>query len=193
MVFIHGGEVGILTSRPFIPFRALEEPGRIAAADQGQISLSWPPAWITLRTIDRLSPDRDPGYRRAEMNTTLTLIDLAGAVALLIWGVHMVQTGVMRAFGPQLRRSLGYAFANRMKAFLAGLGVTAILQSSTATGLMVTTFAAGTSGLWPYGGGAVAVGFRDPKYGPVLPDVPDDDPHRTAPPEWAAQPPPNPM
>ena len=77
------------------------------------------------------------------MNTTLTLIDLAGAVALLIWGVHMVQTGVTRAFGPQLRRSLGYAFANRMKAFLAGLGVTAILQSSTATGLMVTAFAAG--------------------------------------------------
>ena len=77
------------------------------------------------------------------MNTTLTLIDLAGALALLIWGVHMVQTGVTRAFGPQLRRSLGYAFANRMKAFLAGLGVTAILQSSTATGLMVTTFAAG--------------------------------------------------
>ena len=77
------------------------------------------------------------------MDTTLTLIDLAGAVALLIWGVHMVQTGVTRAFGPQLRRSLGYAFANRMKAFLAGLGVTAILQSSTATGSMVTTFAAG--------------------------------------------------
>jgi phosphate:Na+ symporter len=77
------------------------------------------------------------------MNTTLTLIDLAGAVALLIWGVHMVQTGVTRAFGPQLRRALGYAFANRLKAFLAGLGVTAILQSSTATGLMVTSFAAG--------------------------------------------------
>jgi phosphate:Na+ symporter len=77
------------------------------------------------------------------MNTTLTLIDLAGAVALLIWGVHMVQTGVTRAFGPQLRRALGYPFANRPKAFLAGLGVTAILQSSTATGLMVTAFAAG--------------------------------------------------
>jgi Na+/phosphate symporter len=77
------------------------------------------------------------------MNTTLTLMDLAGAVALLIWGVHMVQTGVTRAFGPQLRRALGYAFANRLKAFLAGLGVTAMLQSSTATGLMVTAFAAG--------------------------------------------------
>jgi phosphate:Na+ symporter len=77
------------------------------------------------------------------MNTTLTLMDLAGAIALLIWGVHMVQTGITRAFGPQLRRILGYALGNRFKAFLAGLGVTAILQSSTATGLMTTAFAAG--------------------------------------------------
>src|SRR5947208_3474664 len=77
------------------------------------------------------------------MNTTLTLMDLAGAVALLIWGVHMVQTGITRAYGPQLRRMLGYALGNRFKAFLAGVGVTSILQSSTATGLMVTAFAAG--------------------------------------------------
>src|SRR6266567_894663 len=77
------------------------------------------------------------------MNTTLTLMDLAGAVALLIWGVHMVQTGITRAYGPQLRRMLGYALGNRFKAFLAGLGVTAVFQSSTATGLMATSFAAG--------------------------------------------------
>src|SRR6201981_2535950 len=77
------------------------------------------------------------------MNTTLTLMDLAGAIALLTWGVHMVQTGITRAFGPQLRRALGYALSNRFKAFLAGLGVTSVLQSSTATGLMVTAFAAG--------------------------------------------------
>src|SRR3954469_19491680 len=77
------------------------------------------------------------------MGTTLTLVDLAGAVCLLIWGVHMVQTGVTRAFGPQLRRMLSYAVGNRFKAFLAGVGVTSILQSSTATGLMVTAFAAG--------------------------------------------------
>jgi phosphate:Na+ symporter len=77
------------------------------------------------------------------MSATLTLMDLAGAVALLIWGVHMVQTGITRAFGPQLRRILGYALGNRFKAFLAGVGVTSILQSSTATGLMVTAFAAG--------------------------------------------------
>src|SRR5438045_7178262 len=76
------------------------------------------------------------------MTTTLTLIDLAGAIALLMWGVHMVQTGVSRAFGPHLRRTLTFALGNRFKAFAAGLGVTAVLQSSTATGLMVTSFAA---------------------------------------------------
>jgi phosphate:Na+ symporter len=62
------------------------------------------------------------------MNTALTLIDLAGAVALLIWGVHMVQTGVNRAFGPHLRRALSYAFGNRLKAFAAGLGVTLVVK-----------------------------------------------------------------
>src|SRR5258708_31041403 len=79
----------------------------------------------------------------AEMNATLTLVDLAGSIALLIWGVHMVQTGITRAFGPQLRRMLSYALGNRFKAFAAGLGVTSVMQSSTATGLMVTSFTAG--------------------------------------------------
>jgi phosphate:Na+ symporter len=77
------------------------------------------------------------------MDATLTLIDLAGSIALLLWGVHMVQSGIQRAFGPNLRRVLGAALGSRVKAFLAGLGITAVLQSSTATGLMVTGFAAG--------------------------------------------------
>ncbi|MGH7031434.1 MAG: Na/Pi cotransporter family protein, partial [Stellaceae bacterium] len=77
------------------------------------------------------------------MNATLTLIYLAGSIALLLWGVHMVQSGVQRAFGPNLRRLLGTALGGRVNAFLAGLGITAVLQSSTATGLMVTGFAAG--------------------------------------------------
>jgi phosphate:Na+ symporter len=77
------------------------------------------------------------------MNATLTLVDLAGTIALLLWGVHMVQTGIQRAFGPNLRRILGRAFGDRFRAFLAGLGVTAVLQSSTATGLMAASFAAG--------------------------------------------------
>ncbi len=76
------------------------------------------------------------------MAGTLTLVDLAGAVALLLWGVHMVQTGIQRAYGPALRRVLAHAGAWRLPAFGAGLAVTAVLQSSTATGLMVSAFAA---------------------------------------------------
>ncbi|WP_158925550.1 Na/Pi cotransporter family protein [Acidisphaera sp. S103] len=77
------------------------------------------------------------------MDFSITLVNLAGSVALLLWGVHMVQTGVQRALGARLRGLLGIALRNRMQAFLAGIGVTALLQSSTATGLMVTGFAAG--------------------------------------------------
>lgn len=77
------------------------------------------------------------------MTFPLTLLDLAGSVALLLWGVHMVQTGVQRAFGARLRSFLGTALRNRVSAFFAGIAATAILQSSTATGLMVTGFAAG--------------------------------------------------
>src|SRR5580698_7289086 len=77
------------------------------------------------------------------MDFPLTLLKLAGSVALLLWAVHMVQSGVQRAFGAKLRSFLGTALRNRFKAFLAGVGVTALVQSSTATGLMVTGFAAG--------------------------------------------------
>ena len=52
----------------------------------------------------------------------------------------MVHTGLVRAFGAGLRRFLRVALANRVKAFIAGVGVTALLQSSTATALMVTSF-----------------------------------------------------
>jgi len=59
---------------------------------------------------------------------------------LLLWGLHMVQSGILRAFGPDLRRFLSRALENRLAAFAAGLGLTAVLQSSTATGLMAASF-----------------------------------------------------
>jgi phosphate:Na+ symporter len=73
---------------------------------------------------------------------SLVLLDLMGGVALLLWGLHMVRSGIMRAFGSGLRRFLGTALHNRFLALLAGIGVTALLQSSTATGLLMTSFAA---------------------------------------------------
>src|SRR4029078_11268132 len=71
---------------------------------------------------------------------TIVLLDLMGGVALLLWGLHMVQSGILRAFGPELRRILSQALQNRLAAFAAGLGLTALLQSSTATGLMAASF-----------------------------------------------------
>ena len=76
------------------------------------------------------------------MGSTVFL-DLIGGVALLLWGLHMVHSGVVRAFGAELRRILGVALRNRLRAFLAGALVTALLQSSTATGLMTASFVTG--------------------------------------------------
>jgi len=81
------------------------------------------------------------------MSGTLILLQLGGYVGLLLWGTHMVNTGVERGFGAELRLWLGRTLSHpggraRFYAFLAGLAVTAVLQSSTATGLMATSFAA---------------------------------------------------
>jgi phosphate:Na+ symporter len=54
----------------------------------------------------------------------------------------MVSTGVQRGFGPLLRRWLGRNLDDRFRSFFAGVGITAILQSSTATGLLATSFTA---------------------------------------------------
>jgi phosphate:Na+ symporter len=76
------------------------------------------------------------------MSGTLSLIELAGHVGLLLWGTHMVGTGVQRGFGNVLRRWLGRNLGGRFRAFFTGLGVTTLLQSSTATGLLATSFTA---------------------------------------------------
>jgi len=71
---------------------------------------------------------------------SLVLLDLMGGVALLLWGLHMVHSGILRAFGPDLRLLLARALSNRFTAFGAGLGLTALLQSSTATALITSSF-----------------------------------------------------
>jgi phosphate:Na+ symporter len=73
---------------------------------------------------------------------SIVLLDLIGGVALLLWGLHMVQSGILRAFGSDLRYLLSKALGNRFAAFAAGLGLTALLQSSTATGIMTASFVA---------------------------------------------------
>ncbi|MDC9825693.1 Na/Pi cotransporter family protein [Devosia sp. ZB163] len=76
------------------------------------------------------------------MESFVATLAIAGAIALLLWGAHMVQSGVQRAFGPRLRAVLTGTLRNRFAALLAGIGVTTLLQSSTATALMATNFTA---------------------------------------------------
>ncbi len=81
---------------------------------------------------------------------SVVLLDLMGGVALLLWGLHMVHSGILRAFGPDLRQLLARALSNRFTAFTAGIGLTALLQSSTATALITSSFTAeGLVGLVP--------------------------------------------
>ncbi|SHI26365.1 Na/Pi cotransporter family protein [Pollutimonas bauzanensis] len=77
------------------------------------------------------------------MKELFALLDFGGYIALLLWGVHMVQSGVQRAFGAALGVWMGHALGKRWRAFFTGLAITAAIQSSTATGLMITSFAAG--------------------------------------------------
>ncbi|RVG99422.1 Na/Pi cotransporter family protein [Sinorhizobium meliloti] len=69
------------------------------------------------------------------------MLDLIGAVGLLLWGLRLVKTGVIRSFGVRLRRWIGSGTRNRLLAFGMGLVATIALQSSTATALMTASFA----------------------------------------------------
>ncbi len=68
------------------------------------------------------------------------LLNLLAAIALLVWGTHIVRKGVLQLFGENLRLVLQRSFSNRVRAVLAGIGVTGLVQSSTATCLIVASF-----------------------------------------------------
>ena len=68
------------------------------------------------------------------------LLNLLAAIALLVWGTQMVRTGILRVFGANLRQFLARSVSNKLTAMLSGVGVTAIVQSSTATALIVSSF-----------------------------------------------------
>ncbi|WP_339529487.1 Na/Pi cotransporter family protein [Pseudomonas mucidolens] len=80
----------------------------------------------------------------------LTLLNLLSAVTLLIWGTHIVRTGILRVYGSNLRQVIGQNMAKRWLAFTAGILVTAMVQSSNATAMLVTSFVGqGLMGLTP--------------------------------------------
>ncbi|WP_447787791.1 Na/Pi cotransporter family protein [Pseudomonas farris] len=70
----------------------------------------------------------------------LTLLNLLSAVTLLIWGTHIVRTGILRVYGSNLRHVIAHNMSRRWLAFVAGIMVTAMVQSSNATAMLVTSF-----------------------------------------------------
>jgi len=75
------------------------------------------------------------------MSGTVVLLNLAGAVALLLWATRMVKTGVERAYGDALRDRLRATLSNPILAVLAGTGLAIAFQSSTAVTLLISSFA----------------------------------------------------
>ena len=73
---------------------------------------------------------------------TLVILNLLGGIALLLWGVRMVRTGVMRVWGEQLKYFIQHRLGSRLTAFAAGTFATLIVGSGTATALIVTNIAA---------------------------------------------------
>ncbi|OWV88889.1 sodium:phosphate symporter [Rhizobium sp. R635] len=74
------------------------------------------------------------------MESTVIMINLFGAVALLLFGLAQVKDGMSRAFGARLRTGLATGTRGGLRSFLSGLVATIALQSSTATALMTASF-----------------------------------------------------
>ena len=76
------------------------------------------------------------------MSGSVIFINLAGAVALLLWATRMVRTGIERAYGEFMRHQLRHALGNRANAAAAGFFLAIALQSATAVALIVSGFVA---------------------------------------------------
>jgi len=75
------------------------------------------------------------------MSGSVVLLNLAGAVALLLFATRMVKTGVERAYGDTLRHRLRSTMSNPFMAVVVGTALAIALQSSTAVTLLVGSFA----------------------------------------------------
>ncbi len=72
---------------------------------------------------------------------SIILLHIIGGVCLLLFGLRLVRNGVTRAFGVELRKIIAVSTKNRVTAFFTGIGVTTLLQSSTATSMIIASFA----------------------------------------------------
>ena len=74
------------------------------------------------------------------MDIVLQILTLLGAVTLFLFGLSLLSGGLQKVAGDGLRSFLASMTSNHFKQIITGIGVTAAIQSSTATTIMVVSF-----------------------------------------------------
>ncbi len=74
------------------------------------------------------------------MSILLQVFTLIGALGMFLYGMTLMSEGLQKTAGDKLRSFLAQMTSNRFKRVLTGLGVTALVQSSSATTIMVVSF-----------------------------------------------------
>ena len=67
-------------------------------------------------------------------------ITVLGGLAIFVYGMGLMSEGLTQIAGARLKAALGYITRNRFMAIFAGAGITAIIQSSSATTVMTVGF-----------------------------------------------------
>ncbi|HOG25132.1 MAG TPA: Na/Pi cotransporter family protein [Bacteroidales bacterium] len=74
------------------------------------------------------------------MSTVLQILNLAGSLGLFLYGMTLMSESLQKIAGDRLRRILSSITSNPLKGVLTGLAITSIIQSSSATTVMVVSF-----------------------------------------------------
>jgi len=70
----------------------------------------------------------------------LQILTLLGALGMFLYGMNLMSSGLQKTAGGRMRAILGSLTSNRFKGVLTGLGITSVIQSSSATTVMVVGF-----------------------------------------------------
>lgn len=70
----------------------------------------------------------------------LQLLTLFGALGMFLYGMNLMSSGLQKAAGDRLRNFLSAMTSSPLKGVLTGLGITSVIQSSSATTVMVVSF-----------------------------------------------------
>ena len=74
------------------------------------------------------------------MNIVFDILSLFGGLCLFLYGMNVMGQALERSAGSRLEMMLGKLTSGRFAGLLTGLGVTAVIQSSSATTVMVVGF-----------------------------------------------------